>query len=334
MILAGDVGGTHTRLALFEVRDGKFASSVEEIYPSAKYKSLEDIIDIFLKAHPAKLESAAVGIAGPIRDGRCVATNLPWIIDTKVIIGRIGIQNVALLNDLEANAYGIATLGPEDFAVIYPGAAGAAGAKGNVAIVSPGTGLGKAGMYFDGADHHPFATEGGHTSFAPENELQAELYAFLAKRYGHVSCERILSGPGLVNLFEFFRDAKGVEVPEELAQAMKAGDAAAAISKSAMSGTAGIASSALDLFVQCFGAECGNFALNILAAGGVYLGGGIPPRILPKLRDGAFVDAFLAKGRMRPLLEAAPVRVILNDSAALRGAARGAWLRFGKSAHV
>ena len=328
MILAGDVGGTHTRLALFEARDAKFVSNVEEIYPSAKYKSLEDIIDIFLKAHPAKLESAAIGIAGPIRDGRCVATNLPWIIDTMVIIGRIGIQNVALLNDLEANAYGIATLSPEDFAIIYPGSAGA---KGNVAIVSPGTGLGKAGMYFDGADHHPFATEGGHTSFAPENELDAELYTFLAKRYGHVSCERILSGPGLVNLLEFFRDAKGGNVPVELAEAMKTGDAAAAISKAAMSGTATIATSALDQFVRCFGAECGNFALNILASGGVYLGGGIPPRILSKLRDGAFVDAFLAKGRMRPLLEAVPVRVILNDSAALRGAARGAWLRFGKS---
>lgn len=328
MILAGDVGGTHTRLALFEVESGKFVSRVEEIYPSRQSKSLEEIIDIFLKAHPAKLDCAAIGIAGPIRNGRCVATNLPWVVDVKVITSRIGIANVALLNDLEANAYGIATLLPEDFAIIYPGAANA---EGNIGVVSAGTGLGKAGMYFDGTDHHPFATEGGHSSFSPENELEAELYEFLASRYGHVSWERVLSGPGLVNIFEFLRDEKGAEVPRDLAEAMKTGDAAAAISKAAIAGAPEICVKALDMFVRAYGAECGNFGLNILASGGIYLGGGIPPRILPKLRDGAFVEAFLAKGRMRPLLEAIPVRVILNDNAALRGAARGAWLHFGKA---
>lgn len=328
MILAGDVGGTHTRLALFEVVDRKFVSRVEEIYPSNKSKGLEDIIDVFLKAHPAKLDCAAVGIAGPIRNGRCVATNLPWIVDTQVIVDRIGIKNVALLNDLEANAYGIATLEPSDFAILYPGTAQQ---TGNAAVLSAGTGLGKAGMYFDGSELRPFATEGGHSSFAPESEIECELYSYLAKKFdGHVSCERVLSGPGLVNIFEFLRAAKKMDVPGDLVATMKSGDPAAVISKAGMSGAPAICVRALDMFVRLYGAESGNFALNLLATAGVYLGGGIAPQILPKLRDGAFVEAFLAKGRMRPLLESMPVKVILNDSAALRGAARGAWLRFGK----
>ena len=328
LVLAGDVGGTNTRLALFHVRaDGALEQVIEQTYPSHDYKSLEDIVTLFLQNHPSKPDFAAIGIAGPIRDGKCVATNLPWIVDSKILISRSGVEKLALLNDLEANAYGIATLAPTDFELIR---AGDSASKGNAAVVSAGTGLGEAGMYWDGGDYHPFATEGGHSSFAPEGELQGELFQYLATRFGHVSCERVISGPGLQNVFEFLRDVKHVEVPDWLATELKSGDAAATISNAALAGKSDICSQALDLFVAAYGAEAGNFALNILATGGVYIGGGIAPKIRDKIRSSVFTDGFLNKGRMQKLLETVPIRIILNDQTALRGAARGAWLRFGQ----
>jgi len=256
LVLAGDVGGTNTRLALFHISDsGALSQVLEQTYPSRDYKSLEDIVELFLKNHPAKPDFAGIGIAGPIRDGKCVATNLPWIVDSKTLIARSGVVKFTLLNDLEANGYGIATLAPADFELVR---AGDANSRGNAAVVSAGTGLGEAGMYWDGSAYHPFATEGGHSSFAPEGELQGELFQYLATRFGHVSCERVISGPGLQNIFEFLRDVRHVEVPAWLAEAIKSGDAAATISQNAVAAKSEICAQALDIFVDAYGAEAGN----------------------------------------------------------------------------
>ena len=324
MILAGDVGGTNTRLALFEIAEGQPQLSIEEIYPSALYATLEEIIEKFLKSHPAKVAAAGIGIAGPIRDGRCVATNLPWVVDAQDIIARIGFSNVILLNDLESNAYGIATLAPADFEDLQKGVADP---TGNAAVISAGTGLGEAGLYWNGRELHPSASEGGHSSFAPDSDVDVELRRYLAKRYGHVSCERVLSGPGLHNIFQFLCDTGRGAAPSWLAAEMSEGDPSAAISRAAFEHRCDTCVQALDIFVRAYGAEAGNLALKMLATAGVYLGGGIAPKIRPKLLDGAFLESFLSKGRMRPLLEAVPIRIILNENTALRGAARGAWLR-------
>jgi glucokinase len=324
MILAGDVGGTHTRLALFEMAGGKLNLLTEQIYSSREFPGLETILADFLRTSAGKPDNAGIGVAGPVRDGRCVATNLPWVVDAAKLAASAGLPGVVLLNDLEANAYGIATLQPSDFVVLQKGEGNA---RGNAAVISAGTGLGEAGMYWDGADFRPFAGEGGHSSFAPEGELQGELFQHLAKRFGHVSCERVVSGPGLVNIYEFLRDTgRGVESPAVMEE-MHAGDPAAAISRGALGGECQLCAQALQIFVQAYGAEAGNLALKVLATGGVYVGGGIAPKILRALQGPGFLEAFLAKGRMKPLLESMPVRVILNENTALRGAARGALVK-------
>jgi len=321
MILAGDVGGTHTRLALIEPRGEDLRLIVGQIYTSHGYPSLEAIVSEFLRATSAKPDAAGIGLAGPIRDGRCVATNLPWKVDGAELAAKTGLANVTLLNDLEANAYGIATLGPEDFEVLQEGRPDP---RGNCAVISPGTGLGEAGMFRDGQVLRPFPSEGGHSSFAPEGALQGELFGCLTRRFGHVSCERVLSGPGLVNIYEFLRDTgRGSDTPD-LVKEMQTKDAAPVISQAAMEGRSKLCEQALDIFVRIFGAEAGNLALKFLATGGVHLGGGIAPKILPKLKGPSLMEAFLSKGRMQPLLEAIPVLVILNENTALRGAARAA----------
>lgn len=324
IILAGDVGGTHTRLALLEESAGKLNLLTEQIYSSQDFPGLEQIIVEFLRTSSGKPEKAGIGVAGPIRDGRCVATNLPWIVDAAKLVAASGLRDVVLLNDLEANAYGIATLQPSDIVVLQKGDANP---TGNAAVISAGTGLGEAGMYRDGAELRPFAAEGGHSSFAPEGELQGALFQFLAKRFGHVSCERVLSGPGLVNIYEFLRDSGlGVELAA-IMEEMHAGDPAAAISRAALAGECELCVHALGIFVQIYGAEAGNLALKFLATAGVYVGGGIAPKIITELKGPAFLEAFNAKGRMKPLLEAIPVLVIMNENTALRGAARGALMK-------
>jgi glucokinase len=321
VILAGDVGGTHARLALMEARGENLSLVTEKIYPSHDYSKLEDIVTEFLEENETKPELAGIGVAGPIRDGKCVATNLPWVVDAATLAAACGLTRVELLNDLEANAYGISTLAVTDFAVLHKGIPNA---QGNAAVISAGTGLGEAGMYFDGAMLRPFAGEGGHASFAPEGEVQGELFTFLRRRFGHVSCERVLSGPGLVNIYEFLRDTgRGPETPAIVEQ-MRSGDPAAAISHGAVTDTCQLCDEAVEIFVQIYGAEAGNLALKVLATGGIYIGGGIAPKMLSELQRPLFLEAFLGKGRMKPLLEAIPVLVILNENTALRGAARGA----------
>ncbi len=324
MILAGDVGGTHARLALFDLSGEDLKLIVEQIYASHSYPNLETIVAEFLRSTSAKPDSAGIGVAGPIRAGRCVATNLPWVVDAAKLAAETGLRNITLLNDLEANAYGIATLSPGDFEVLQKGKPDP---RGNVAVISAGTGLGEAGMNWNGSALRPFASEGGHSSYAPEGELEGELFQYLAKRYGHVSCERVISGPGLVNIYEFLRDTGRGSEPVGFAEELRAGDPTAVISEAALAKRNDLCVAALEMFVRAYGAEAGNVALKFLATAGVYLGGGIAPKILQKLKEPTFLQSFLAKGRMQTLLEAIPVLVILNENTALRGAARRAHLQ-------
>ncbi|MBL9122204.1 MAG: glucokinase [Planctomycetaceae bacterium] len=326
MILAGDIGGTKTNLAVFEIRDHSLAIVAQATFPSREHAGLEEIAKAFLTQHRFPVDLACFGIAGPVRDGHVDATNLPWAIDAQVLSAHLGVPAVRLLNDLEATAYGIDTVVGAKRACLQ---AGAPAARGNRAVIAAGTGLGEAGVYWDGRRHSPFACEGGHSDFAPRNELETDLFSHLYGRFGHVAWERVLSGPGLVNLYEFLRDSgRGVESPQ-LAAALRAGDPAATISAAALSRTCALCEAAVDLFVSLYGAEAGNLALKVLATGGVFVGGGIAPHLIERLKAGAFLDAFVAKGRMEALLRSMPVLVLLDPETALWGAARAAALAGG-----
>ncbi len=322
-VLAGDIGGTNARLALYDVAGARCAPEVMQTYPSREYDSLEEIVRRFIDAHRIATSRACFGVPGPVKGGRAQTTNLPWVVEAAKLSADTGLKRVDILNDLEAQAYGIATLDPEDLVELNPGDPSAVG---NRALIAAGTGLGQAGLYWDGEEHRPFACEGGHTTFAPRGDLQLALSDHLADRYGHVSWERVVSGPGLVNIYGFLVEFRGAETPGWLAEQLVGDDPAAAISKAALEGRSEICREALDLFVELYGAEAGNLALKIMATGGLYLGGGIAPEIVEPLREGRFLTAFSAKGRMRPLLEAMPVRLILNEQTALLGAARYAAL--------
>lgn len=324
MILAGDIGGTNSRLAGFAVANGRLKPLVEETFPSRGYASLDDIVRAFVSAHDLRVAQACFGIAGPIRHGRSEAINLAWVVDAQQLAHQLGLATVGLINDLEANAYGVAALAPEDFVTLNEGTPEA---EGNAAIIAAGTGLGEAGLYWDGKQHWPFASEGGHASFAPGDALQVALLQYLQPQFTHVSWERVLSGPGLYHAYTFLRDTqRGVE-PAWLTDELRQGDPSAAISRAALAGTCDLCAQALDLFVTLYGAEAGNLALKFMATGGVFVGGGIAPRIVNKLQQTTFMQAFCAKGRLQPVLEAIPVRVIMNDKTALYGAARCAALR-------
>ena len=319
MILAGDIGGTSARLGLFDANGAGPRLAVEQTYASREHPGLDEIVTAFVAAHKAPIQHACFGIAGPVLHGRVEAPNLAWVVDARTLARELALPAVTLLNDLEANAYGIAALGPEDFVVLN---AGTPQAKGNAAVISAGTGLGEAGLYWDGQRHHPFACEGGHADFAPRNALEAELLVFLGSTGERVSYERVLSGPGLHRIYEFLRDSGRGQEPAALAEALRQSDPAAVISRNGLEGRYELCVQALELFASFYGAEAGNLALKMMATGGVYLGGGIAPKILAKLKGPAFLQAFTAKGRMRPLLEAMPVRVIMNEMTALLGAAR------------
>ncbi|HMD30395.1 MAG TPA: glucokinase, partial [Candidatus Acidoferrales bacterium] len=315
-------------LALFEERCGALVEGESRRFPSQDFPRFEDVVSEFTRAivapSGAKVSAAGFGVAGPVHEGVAVATNLPWRVDSKSLAALLGLPRVALLNDLEATAHGIAALGEKDFETLN---AGAPGAHGVQAVIAAGTGLGEAGLYWDGSKHRPLSSEGGHADFAPRNEIEDALLVYLRKRFGgHVSWERILAGPGVRNVYEFLRDTgRGAEEPW-LRDAMEKDDPSAVISRAALENKSKLCVAALDLFVSMYGAEAGNLTLKLLATGGLFIGGGIAPKILPKLREPGFMEAFLAKGRLRQVLEQVPVRVILNDDTALFGAARGALL--------
>jgi glucokinase len=323
MILVGDIGGTNSRLAFFRDHGGRLEPVAEATYLSHDHANLEAIVQAFVSAHGLPIDVACFGIAGPVRHGRSDTTNLPWDVDARELARALRLKSVGLLNDLEAHAYGIAVLAPADFVTLNRGAEDA---SGNAAVIAAGTGLGEAGLYWDGQRHRPFAGEGGHASFAPSDALQIDLLRFLSHEFGHVSWERVLSGPGLFNIYRFLRDTGHGEEPDWLTRAMQKQDPAAVISQAALANTSALCRQALDLFVALYGAEAGNMALKLMATAGVYVGGGIAPKILRKLTDSTFMSAFVAKGRLKPLLEQIPVRIIMNDKVALLGAARFAML--------
>jgi glucokinase len=331
MILAGDIGATNSRLAFFEGTPDQLRSSDVEIFPSADFAGLADMVRKFLEMHKQPVEAACFGLPGAVVNGRVEATNLPWVVDSRQISSELGFSKVQLLNDLYANAHGIALLAESDLVVLN---SGLTQASGNRALLSAGTGLGEAGLIADpqGA-YHPFPSEGGHADFAPRNDLEMELLRYLLGRFEHVSYERVLSGPGLNNLYQFLRDTGRGQEPGWLAEQMAQGDPPAVISKSALEGTSEICVQALDIFVSVYGAEAGNLALKMFATGGVYVGGGIAPKIIRKLSSTVFMKSFTAKGRSSGLLKEIPVRVITNDKTALLGAGRVAALSLaGKDA--
>jgi glucokinase len=316
-VLSGDIGGTKTRLAIVTVAGTQVDIEHEVSFASGNYDKFETLLAEFLAGldNPRR---AAFGVAGPVQGRVVQTTNLPWRIDADALQRQFGFDHCLLLNDLEATACGLPALGSEDLLTLQ---AGAADATGNAAVIAAGTGLGEAGLFWDGKSYQPFATEGGHASFSPSNTLEFSLLRHLQQQFGHVSWERVVSGMGIVSLHEFLCQYRGKAAPQWLVEDMQSGDAAAAISAAALAGRDEICAQTMQLFVQLYGAEAGNLALKTMSRGGIYLGGGIAPKILPMLQSGEFLAAFQNKGRMKPLLEAMPVKVILNDRAALYGPA-------------
>lgn len=323
LVLAGDVGGTSTRLAYFEADAQGLVVLAEARYLSREHSSLIEIVRRFAKQHGQVAERACFGIAGPILEGRVRTPNLPWNIESIELAEVLGLPQVRLINDLEANTYGIAALKEKDLFTLN---AGTADPTGTVAVVSAGTGLGESLAYWDGNAHRPLPSEAGHADFAARNELEAELLLYLQSKHGRVSYERVLSGPGLLDIYRFLRDKRYFQEDEAIIAAMNAGDAPAVITRGALDGSCPLCSKALDIFVAVYGAEAGNAALRFLATGGVYLGGGIAPKILDRLRGASFMMAFASKGRLSSLVQSIPVHVILNERTALLGAGRAAFL--------
>src|SRR5262249_24451475 len=267
-------GATNTRLGWFDVRAGALALGVNRTYESHLLESLEGIVAKFLAETPGAARFACLGVAGPVREGRVEGANLPWTVDAGALAQRFGLERVLLVNDLEANAWGLAALPDGDFAVLQRRRPSP---TGNAAVISAGTGLGQAGLVWDGRRHRPVASEGGHADWAPQDEVQTALWRFLTAEVGHVSVERVLSGPGLHNVYRFLRDAQGLAEPDWLAEALRREEPSPLISRVGLEGRAEICVRALELFVMIYGAEAGNLGLRMLATAGVYLGGGIAP---------------------------------------------------------
>lgn len=326
MILAGDIGGTHTRIALFELNQNRLNRLLDRVYPSRDYKSLDEIISLFVSNENMNISAACFGIAGPVMHGKVSTPNLAWVVDALQLTKLLQVQTVWLINDLQAHASGIHDLDAADFIHLNTAAIG----EGNAALIAAGTGLGEAGLYWDGIRHQPFACEGGHCDFAPRSDLETDLWHYLNKKFGRVSYERILSGPGLHNVYEFLRDSGTEQEPDWLKEEIQqASDPTVVISHVGMNGKAAICEHALDIFVSVYGAEAGNLALKLLATGGVFLSGGIAARILARLQGPAFLQSFISKGRMQPLLEKIAVKVVNNDQVGVIGAARYAVARMG-----
>jgi glucokinase len=321
LLLAGDIGGTKTALAIYAPDDGPRSPLVEATFPSADYESLEALAREFLAKMRLPVDRASFGVAGPVSDGKSKATNLPWTIDETRLREELGLDSARLLNDLEAVAHATPFLGPGD---LHPLQAGEADPEGALAVIAPGTGLGEAFLTREGTGFRAHPSEGGHTDFAPANELEMGLLRYLADRFGHASYERVSSGRGFPNVYYYLKESGHAEETPPFAEELAAAkDPTPVIMKAALDpeNPDPLSAAALDLFVSVLGARAGNLALTVLATGGVFVGGGIPPRILPVLERGGFVEAFRRKGRFSELMEKVPVNVILNKQVALVGAA-------------
>jgi glucokinase len=319
LILAGDIGGTKTHLALYALESGKLQVEAKETFRSKDYSGLEGVLEAFRAHQRQPILRACFGVAGPVLGGKVKTPNLPWVIRTAQIAKTLKLKTVAILNDLEAAAYGIFTLKPRELFTLNPGKSKR---PGNKALVAAGTGLGEATLFDDGEEYFPSASEGGHGDFAPRNEIEVELLRYLFGKFGHVSYERVLSGPGLWNIYEYLKQSRRLEEPRWLHDKLAAAnDRSAVVTQLALAGESAICERAVEVFVSVYGAEAGNVALRAKATGGIYLGGGIAPKILGKLKGRTFMRAFVDKGRYGELLSAIPVWVILNEETALQGAA-------------
>lgn len=321
MLLAGDIGGTKTNLALYTREVGPRKPLFEATFPSGQFTSLEALVEKFLSARSEQVDHACFGVAGPVVDGSAQITNLPWEMNETRLQEVLGIPSIHLLNDLVASAHAVPFLQPEDLLTLNTGKPASHGA---LAIVAPGTGLGEAFLIWEAGRYVAHASEGGHADFAPANEVEIEMLQFLQGRLDHVSWERVCSGIGLPNIYSYFKASARAVEPAWLTERLAAAhDPAPIIVETALAteDDSAICRAVLNAFVSILGAEAGNLALKVLATGGVYLGGGIPPRILPLLQGEHFMRAFTRKGRLGDLLEPIPVHVILNPKIALIGAA-------------
>ncbi len=322
MILAGDVGGTKVHLALYNFANGRLQPIRDQKFPAHEFARLDDVVKTFLslgEGSRGEIVAACFGCPGPVRDGRLKLTNLPWELDTRDLVTSLSIPHISLINDLEANGYGIPELAPENIFTLHAGDPEAAGHAG---LMAAGTGLGQALLIWDGTRHRPIASEGGHCDFAARNNREIALLEYLRTTLkGRVSWERVVSGIGIKNVYSFLRDVEKIHEPGWLHDRMLTEDPNAVIGKCAEDGSSSLCFETMKIFAAAYGAEAGNIALKVLANGGMYLGGGIAPKILKTLQNGAFIQAFLDKGRLSPLLESIPVRVILDDTCALLGAA-------------
>ncbi len=321
LVFSGDIGGTKIRLGLWEVKEGALTLLEDCTVVSSEVSGPVEAVRSVCKEGDLRGLVACFGVAGPVRGGRSRLTNLPWIIDSENLERELGFEKALVINDLEATAWAVGHLQPSSLRQVK---AGTADPDGAVAVIAAGTGLGQAGLIRTGERLAICSGEGGHVDFAPQGSLEVELHHFLADRYGHVSWERVVSGPGLVDLANFFFMRSGHSIQEWIDFHGNPDDLAASVASAAMSGGPEACAAALDLFVTLLGAQAGNLALSFGATGGVYLAGGIPPKILPAILGGSFTERFLDKGRMRSLLEAVPVSVILDQDAPLLGAARRA----------
>ena len=315
-VFAGDIGATKTNLALFQLEGDRLTLLHEAQYKSNDYMNIIDLIKAFKQSILPFPDSICFGVAGPILNGRAKLSNIDWEIDSNELSDHFKVKNVYLINDLEATAYGLAMMNEMDVTTIHKGDDTA---YGNAAVIAPGTGLGEAGLFWDGNFYHPFATEGGHSDFAARNEFDFELFTFLQKKFGHVSWERLVCGPGIVNMYQFLRDEKKMEEPGWLKEEILKEDAAAVISRNVFQSE--ICKETMQLFIRFLAYESANLVLKLKATGGLFIGGGIAPQIVSLFENNAFYASFCQSGRLNYLLERVPVKIILNTKAALMGAA-------------
>ncbi len=318
LILAGDIGGTKTQLGLYRVVGDTLEMVRDRRYSTTQFKSLEETCADFFGG-PPDVDAACFGVPGPIIDGRAQATNVSWSMSQISLSRALNGVPVRLINDLGATAYGVVHLKSSEFAVLHP--AEDPPAHGNIAVLAAGTGLGESALVWESDGYHAVASEGGHTDFGPQGDEQIELLRFIENEFGHASYERVLCGPGLANIYRFLRQRSQDKEPKWLTEQIAAGDHAAAVSEAALAGRDPVCVHALTMFCNIYGSEAANLALKVLALGGVYLAGGIAPKILSMLQQGAFMNGFLSKGRLNDILKRIEVRVVLNQSTGLTGAA-------------
>jgi glucokinase len=322
LVLAADVGGTKTNVGLYAKGKRRPLLKAIKTYSSQDASGLEDIINRFLKDTGASVRRACFGVAGPIQKGRVKTTNLPWEVSEAGIKRRFGWSQVGLINDLTATALGIPLLQPRELCLLN----NKRPSKGqNMGLLAPGTGLGMALLVWTGDRYIPMPSEGGHMDFGPNTLAEIDLWKYLHRRFGHVSTERVLSGPGLFNIYQWLRDSGRYKEPVWLSRKISEDDPSKVISEAALNRKTPLAAAALKMFIGILGATAGNLALAGMTTGGMYLGGGIPPKILSRLHDYGFLEAFENKGRFKAFVQKIPVRVILYDKAALLGAAQWAF---------